>query len=404
MRLLYIHQYFVFPDTPGATRSFDLATGFVHAGNEVIIITSSSFLHGSFTKRWTILHRDGLEVHVLRSNYSNQLSFIKRLMVFLGFMCFASARALRIRADLVLATSTPITVAVPALIKRMWHETKFVFETRDIWPEAPIALGAIRNKLLIKLIEAFEKYIYQRAAHIVALSPDMKTSIVTRTGTVAGKITVIPNIANIERFEHFDPQRSLLKELVGFVPKRSFIYAGTFGVVNGVENLLGWIKQVSFIDPEIKFIFMGWGSQKPRLIELSKTAGLLNRTIFFVPPQPKNMLPQLYHECTVTSSFVIPVNALWANSANKFFDAMAAGKPIVINYEGWQAKLIREHQTGYVLDHGLKDPEKMAAEFCVWIQQEALIKQQGENARALAPYYSLPNAIQQYLHIFEKIS
>ena len=41
---------------------------------------------------------------------------------------------------------------------------------------------------------------------------------------------------------------------------------------------------------------------------------------------------------------------MWNNSANKFFDSFAAGRPIAINYEGWQAELLRSSGAGIVLD------------------------------------------------------
>ena len=56
-----------------------------------------------------------------------------------------------LKGDMVLATSTPLTIGVPALIKKWIHKTPFIFEIRDIWPEAAIAIGAINNKILQKI-------------------------------------------------------------------------------------------------------------------------------------------------------------------------------------------------------------------------------------------------------------
>ena len=402
MKLLYIHQYFVFPDTPGATRSYDLATSFVQPGYKVVVITSSSFLEGEFRKGWTVINRDGIEVHVLRSQYSNQLSFYRRIVIFFAFMLHTTFRVLKINANLVIATSTPITVAVPALVKRLFQGTRFIFETRDVWPEAPVALGAIKNKLLVRIVEAFEKYVYMRAEHIVALSVDMKDSILKRTNTPAEKISVIPNIANISRFSRVDPRESILKMALGFVPVRSVLYAGTFGVVNGVDNLVDFFREVSLRDPEIKFIFTGWGSRKATLVKLCNEAKLTGETVFFLPPVAKDRIPQLYSECSVTSSFVIPVKELWYNSANKFFDSLAAGKPIVINYDGWQAGVIRKNDIGFVLPHEKNKLLEAANEFCVYLQNSALLNTQGVKAKQLAEReYSLELTAAKYLQVIQ---
>jgi glycosyltransferase involved in cell wall biosynthesis len=404
MTLLYIHQYFVFPDTPGGTRSYDLATYFAGKGIKVIIITSSSFLEGSFDKRWTVLFRDNLEIHVLRSRYSNQLSYLQRTGVFLHFMLQTTVRALKIKADLLLATSTPITVAVPALFKRRLQRTPFIFEVRDVWPEAPVAIGALKNRLIISVLKWFEKHVYKRAAHIVALSSDMKQSIVSRTKTEADKITVIPNIANITRFAAVDPDGTILKKHLGFVPERSLIYAGAFGTLNGLDVIIELAKHTREIDPALVYVFAGWGVRKQQLIHQAQSAGLLGKNVFIIPPIPKNALSQLYAECTVTSSFVLPIKELWANSANKFFDSLAAGRPVVINYEGWQAELVRRHNIGFVIPHKEHDMKKVATDFCAYINNSALLALQRNNAKALAAQFSLPAAGEKYFHILQNIN
>jgi len=124
----------------------------------------------------------------------------------------------------------------------------------------------------------------------------------------------------------------------------------------------------------------------------------------FFEPVPKSQLAQLYHECTVATSFVIPVPELWANSANKFFDSLAAGKPIVINHEGWQAQTIKEYNIGYVLPYNFNEPETEARLFCSYLNSNSLITQQGINAQLLARQkFSLEVSSDIYLHTLNKI-
>lgn len=60
-------------------------------------------------------------------------------------------------------------------------------------------------------------------------------------------------------------------------------------------------------------------------------------------------MPSLLSAATISTSLVINLPELWNNSANKFFDSLAAGRPIMINHEGWQADLIREKGAGLVV-------------------------------------------------------
>src|SRR5690606_26050308 len=64
---------------------------------------------------------------------------------------------------------------------------------------------------------------------------------------------------------------------------------------------------------------------------------------------PKRDLVPLLQRATVATSFFINLEEMWANSANKFFDALAAGRPIMINYGGWQARLLEDHGAGIVV-------------------------------------------------------
>jgi glycosyltransferase involved in cell wall biosynthesis len=305
---------------------------------------------------------------------------------------------------MVLATSTPITVAVPALVKKIFQQTPFVFEVRDVWPEAPVAIGVIRNSLLISFLKWFEKTVYRRASHIVALSTDMKSSIVQRTNTHEEKITVIPNIANLERFAKRQAAHSILHQHLGFTPKRSILYAGAIGIINGLHALVELAKHTRDVDPELVYILTGWGIRKKQVMQLASESGLLNKNIYFLPPVPKSSIPQLYAECTVTSSFVLPVRELWANSANKFFDGLAAGKPIVINYEGWQADLVRQRKLGYVLPYESNNMKNVAAAFCAYMNDEETLNVHGNNAREAAKLFSLPGAGHTYLRILEKVN
>src|SRR5690606_37783545 len=94
------------------------------------------------------------------------------------------------------------------------------------------------------------------------------------------------------------------------------------------------------IDSDIKFLLMGSGAEKSRIIEQAKEKLVFERNVFFLEPVGKDELSLVYNSVSIGSSFVAPIKELWANSANKFFDTLAAGKPILINHGGWQADVI----------------------------------------------------------------
>lgn len=406
MHIIYIHQHFTLPSNAGGTRSYDLAKRFIEAGHKVTMITGSGWLKnfGPYTEKWTVKEHEGIELHILDLDYSQKQDFKQRIKTFMGFMYEASKYILKMDGDVVLATSTPLTIAVPALFKSMRHRKPFIFEVRDVWPEAPVAIGAIKNKAAISLLRKFEQYTYRKSKHIVALSDDMKSSILKRTDTPTTKVTVIPNISELRRFENVEPGKDLIKSLIGFQPKKSLLYAGTLGRVNGLKFMIDMALRTYKFDEEIVYLILGDGNEKPALKAYAAEKGVLDKNLFFLDPIPKAMLPQLYSEVSIASSFVIDIKELWANSANKFFDSLAAGRPILINYEGWQANVIREENVGFVFDYRIENMAQEAMRFGKYINDEALLKEQGKNARRVAEErYSLDIATKQYLKILENV-
>lgn len=404
MKIIYLHQYFKFPNESGGTRSYDLAMGFTELGFKVEVVTSTSDDKYKTRKRWVQIEQENLIVNYIYLPYSNHLSYFQRSFVFFQFLWFSTFKLISLKGDVVLATSTPLTIGIPALLKKWIQKTPFVFEVRDVWPEVVIAIGAIRNKFLIMLLYKLEYLIYKNAAAIVPLSSDMKQSIVSRYHQLDKKpINVIENISEINRFQKgFEKEVSVLKEKIGFIPRFSVLYAGTFGKVNGLDYVIELAEKLKLIDPTIVFVLVGDGSEKNKIIQLAKEKAVLNNNVFIIDPVSKQDLPQLYYECNMGSSFVIPIEALWANSANKIFDTLAAGRPILINHKGWQKDIIENNNIGFVLPVSVT--EQSINELIAYSENIALQKLQQINALQVArEKYSLDLAIKKYINIFNNV-
>ncbi|HTO38182.1 MAG TPA: glycosyltransferase family 4 protein [Brumimicrobium sp.] len=400
MKLIYLHQYFKFPSETGGTRSYDLASSFLKNGIKVTVVSSTSDLKYKSNKRWTVIDKEGLNIHYIYLPYGNHLSYFKRIVVFFKFLWFSTFRLLKLKGDLVLATSTPLTIGIPALIKKWFSNTPYVFEVRDVWPEAVIAIGAIKNKWMQKILYRLEKLIYKNASAIVPLSTDMQKSIVSRYPQFKEKTSiVIENIAEVNRFQNeavID-----LKEIIGFKPRFSVLYAGTFGKVNGIHKVIELAKKTILMDNQLVYILIGSGAEKENIIDLARKSEVLNKNVFIMEPISKGELSLWYNAVSMGSSFVIGIPELWANSANKFFDTLAAAKPVLINHEGWQAETIRAKNVGYVLPFEIT--EEVAADFVNYTMNNSKLNEQAKNALLLAKEnYSLEVATENYLKVFEK--
>ncbi|MDD4457255.1 MAG: glycosyltransferase family 4 protein [Syntrophotalea acetylenica] len=385
MHILYLHQYFVPPDGASGTRSYEMARRLVQSGHKVTLVTGSSgfppgYHVGEGLKQLVI---DGISLKVLPVPYSNRFSFYRRLRAFFEYSLRSLVQICREeRVDLVFATSTPLTIAIPGWIAKLWHRCPMVFEVRDLWPEMPIAIGALRNPVLIWLAEKLEQFAYRHAAHVIALSPGIARGVAL-AGYPENKITVIPNSCDVSLFR-FDSQQGnpFLEQNPMFREKRLVVYAGTFGFLNGVDYLAEIAREMALLDSEICFLVVGHGREEEKVAEKAASLGVLNKNFWMLPPVPKNFMPYVLGAAALGVSTFIDLPQMWNNSANKFFDCLAAGRPVVINYAGWQAEFLARTGAGLVVPP--RQPDEAARRIHAFLQDPDRLCKARAAARAAA--------------------
>jgi len=379
MRILYLHQYFNTPRMAGSTRSYEMARRLVHMGHEVQMV--SSWREESASTGWFTTDEEGIVVHWIPVGYSNSMSYARRIEAFFRFAIQAARKASSLPADIVFATSTPLTIVLPGAYVARRQNVPMVLEVRDLWPEVPIAVGALRNPIMRYMGRLLERFAYRHAERIVALSPDMQAGIVGR-GYPEEKIAVIPNGADPEMFMP-DEKRALRvrKEFPEFGEGPVIMYAGTLGKINGVEYFVRLAAEFLREGSNCRFVIIGSGREWDMVTALAEELGVLNESLLMYRPMPKEKLAQVLSAATVTTSLTIDLPELEANSANKFFDGLAAGAPVVINYGGWQEKLLVGTRSGIRLD---RDIHRACKQLSTLIGDQELCRRMGENARRLA--------------------
>ena len=350
MHVVYLDQYFKTPEMVGGTRGYEMMRRLVRRGRRVTAVTTDRSAGAS--PGWRVSDEDGIEVHWIGIPYSNTMPYRRRLQSFLRYAAASAHRAASIPGDVVLATSTPLTIALPAAWTRWRRGIPMVFEVRDLWPDVPVAIGALRNPLAIRAARALERFAYRRSARIVALSPGMGDGIV-RAGYPRDRVTVIPNSSDVDLFR-VPPEEGLewrrRHPEVGDRPM--VLYAGTLGRINGVDWLAEVAKEAASIDPAVCFVVVGDGIAAPEVRQAAERLGVLGGNFILLPSMPKREMPAVLSAATICTSVVIDLEALWHNSANKVFDALAAARPIAVNHRGWQAELIEASGAGLVLPVG----------------------------------------------------
>jgi glycosyltransferase involved in cell wall biosynthesis len=380
MRIVYIHQYYCNLQMWGGTRSFELARRLVARGHEVHVLTTDITAARS-SLSWRHTRDEGIDVHWFPVPYSNKMSYARRIRAFGEFATVAAVKAAGMRADLVLATSTPLTVAIPGVIAARLRRVPFIFEVRDLWPEVPIEMGALRNPVTRKVAGALATFAYRNAERVVALSPGMAAGVTARYPSA--RTTVIPNASDIDLFAGKEEAARRLRAEHDWLGDRPLmVYTGALGAVNGLDYLVRLAARARTLDPELRFLIVGQGKEWEQTRQLAAELGVLDSTLHMWPAVPKAELPVILAAATMSSSMCRPIRGLWNNSANKFFDALAARRPIAINYGGWQSDLLRESGAGLVLDP--HDVDAAAATVATHLRDEAWLSRAREAAHRLA--------------------
>jgi len=375
VRILYLHQFFMTRDGTGGTRSYEFARRLVEAGHEVTMVTA-----GDGAEREV----DGIRVIEARGGYGDYVratgvGYGRRLLAFGRFAVAATVAALRgPRPDVVFATSPPLTMALPAIVAARRWRAPLVFEVRDLWPEAPIQMGALRSPWAQRLARWLERAVYRSAAEIVALSPGMRDGVVAGGGD-PDRVALIPNASDLDLFSpDLDPGD--LRERLG-LGAGDFVcaYFGTMGEANDLTQVVE--AAVLLADrKDIAFVLQGDGKRRAALEADVRRRGLDN--VVFAPAGDKHAAARLAAASDACMTIFKDVPILATNSPNKLFDTFAAGRPAIVNTDGWQRVLVEEHEAGVYARPG--DAAHLAEQVLALRDDPERARRYGANARALA--------------------
>lgn len=350
-RLTYLHQYFVPPGASGGTRSYEFARRLVNEGYEVTLITSNAMLpspRNECTKTqdfWI----DGIRIIAIPQPYSNRSSFSQRKIAFARFAALASLEVLRHPSDIIFATSTPLTIIIPALFAKLRSQAPMIFEVRDLWPELPVSVGALKSPFLKQSAKAMEWVAYHSSRHVVALSPGMAEGVIRR-GIGRKDVTVISNSSDLELFEDPSMDTQWVRPRLGLSPDQALVvYTGTLGLMNGVSYFARLAAESKAMGSKTHFLVVGDGMEREKIEQIARELGVLDSNFSMWKPLAKKKVREVICAADLATSLFIPLKEMENNSANKFFDALAAGKPIAINYGGWQKEILEESGAGLSL-------------------------------------------------------
>lgn len=361
--IIYLHQYFRLPSERGPWRSYMIAEDLVKQGFDVTVVTS----HNGHE----VIHRtvNGIKIIYLPISYKQSMSYPQRIIAFGSFALSAIGQLHRLRhAKVLLATSTPLTVGIVGWWWKKAYRKFFMFEVRDLWPDAPIALGAVKGKVYKKLLYALEQSIYTSADQLIALSPSIAEHI--RLKSPSKPVLTLPNFSDCSIFT---PKEKTSQKLC-------IAYTGSFGKANDPQFLKSFATTLLLeFGDRVRLRFAGSGTY---FDEVKDALLPWSGQVTFQENLDQVQTAELLAMADIALVSFLPLPVMETGSPNKVFDGLASGCAIAMNTKGWLWQEIEQAQAGIYLHPS--DKNQWKAQFMRLLDNPLELQQMKQKARLLA--------------------
>jgi glycosyltransferase involved in cell wall biosynthesis len=345
MRVLVVCHYF--PPEIGApqARLSELARAWARAGDQITVLTGmpnhpTGVVPEDYRGRVRIAEEvDGYRIVRTWLYATPNTGMLKKTLGHLSFMVTSLALGLRRtgQADVVVVSSPTFFSVFSAWALARWKRAALVVEVRDLWPAIFVELGVLQNRRVIRLLEALELAAYRAAAAVVVVTEGFRDDLVRR-GVPAGKVHVIPNGAELERFSQEPGEKDSARADLGASPGETLVlYVGAHGISHGLEAVAEAAAKLA--GEPIHFAFVGEGAHKTRLEARVRELGLTNVTMF--PGVARDQIPGLLAAADICLVPLRDVPLFSKFIPSKMFEYMAASKAVVGSVRGEPAGILR---------------------------------------------------------------
>lgn len=386
MRILVISQYFP-PETGGPpNRLFSIARELNRAGHDVHVVAEKpNHPEGIIREEYRggLFHErafEGIPVTYTWVYTHPEKDFVKRLLFYVSFMVMAVWGTVRTQGDfdVVLASSPPLFVGLSGWIAARMKNAEFVFDVRDLWPDLAVAMNELDGHLKVWLAKRLEHFIYHRTDAITAVTNGFCQAI----QSVTGPDTPVRRVMNGTEPNIFqrDEAGQRLREKSGFDDRFVVTYAGNIGICQGLDHVLEAADCIEEERSEVLFRFVGSGPVKEELQREAERRSLDN-----VEFHPRVSLKEAAAHMAAADALLVPLadHKIYRSFIpSKFFDSMAAGRPVLLSVDGEARGIMEDAETGRY--YPAEDGELLAKQVQWLLNHPETAEQMGENGREYA--------------------
>jgi glycosyltransferase involved in cell wall biosynthesis len=357
LRVAFLTHYF--PPEIGApqARIFELARRLSRGGDDVTVLTGfpnypTGVVHEGYRGRFAMEENmDGVRVIRRWIFATPNAGFAKRILNHLSF-ALSSLTAWRALGpvDVLIVESPPLFTGLAALALSRLKRAPFIFNVSDVWPQSAVELGMLRQPTAIRIAEALEWHLYERAARVTVPTAGILEGLVAR-GLPRRKVFHLTNGVDVDIYQPGARDSALAESLgseFGASGRKLFVYAGTHGLAQGLDVILEAARATR--NPEVLYVLVGEGADKDALMRKAREQRIDN--VVFLPNQPKASMPGLLNLAYAALITLKPLDVFRSALPTKMFEAMAAGRPIIASVSGEAADVVLAAGCGLVTEPG----------------------------------------------------
>lgn len=406
MRVLILTNYFP-PEIGGAAHLFyELAASLAQRGHQVTVVTG--FPRYNVKERpepyrgRRLMREETSGVRVLRlwtptMPRTNLIlrgleHFLVPAILFLGGL-FSG------RQDVVVIYSPPLPLGLAAYGISRIQRIPFVVNVQDLFPNEAVMLGLLKNKVLIRLFEAIERFIYREADCITVHSPGNREHVLAHGGHPE-RVRVIHNWVDVERVRPL-PRENSFRHEHGLNGRFVVSYAGTMGWCQDMPVIVAAAHRLRDYQ-DIVFLMVGDGPEKAKTEEHARRLELSN--VVFLPMQPWSKYPEVLAASDV-SMINLNKNLTTPVVPSKLLNIMAAGRPVVASLplNGDAPKIVDEAGCGLCVE--AEDAQGLAEAILTLYRNPGLAQEMGRRGRLYAEqHFSRESCVARYEEIFRQVS
>lgn len=271
-------------------------------------------------------------------------------------------------------------------LQRRWHVPHItMFHT----------LGAVKNAIRERTRPALgqrepelrletERNLVQNCHRVIAPTEKEKRALIRHYGASSQKISVVPCGVNLEHFKIIGKAQA--RHYLGLDNDKIILFVGRIDPLKGIDNL---IKALPFLRhiPKLRLVIIGGGEHSQREIEqLQKLAHNLEvqDSVAFLGLIKHDQLPYFYNAADLC---VVP--SYYESFGLVALESLACGTPVVATDVGNHESVIRQGDTGYVIQDNV--PGRLASKIALLLSQRATGRRSAQSIRATVSKFSWSN-------------